>query len=116
MDLYDCIEFDNIIGKIKNHPNEKPQNILMYFLQLFNYQNKKDFNIFDPFMGGGSLAKACQKFNTYINNNINYIGTELDKHYFENAKEMIESNFRVLEFELLKKDKNEKTLLNFLEG
>ena len=76
---------------------------MIYFLKLFNYQNKKDFNIFDPFMGGGSLAKACQSFNNYIYDNINYIGTELDNHYYKNAKELIESNHRIYEFELQKK-------------
>ena len=60
MELYDVINFDNIDGSLKNHPNEKPQNILLHFLQLFNYKNDKIFKVLDPFMGGVHLVRLAK--------------------------------------------------------
>jgi len=63
------------------HPTQKP-------LQLFKdliltYSNEGD-TILDNCMGSGTTAIAC------IETNRNFIGFELDKHYFELANERIE--------------------------
>ena len=42
--------------------------------------------VLDPFIGSGTTAVAC------INTGRNYIGIELDKHYFEMTKERIENH------------------------
>ena len=39
--------------------------------------------ILDPFMGSGSTGDACKELNR------NFIGIELDKNYFEIAKDRI---------------------------
>lgn len=65
----------------KIHEAEKPVKILEEFIELSSNENDK---ILDPFMGSGSTGVAC------INTNRNFIGYELDKHYFEIAKERIE--------------------------
>ena len=43
-----------------------------------------DITIIDPFMGSGTTGVACKKLNR------NFIGIELDKTYFEIAKNRIE--------------------------
>ncbi len=40
--------------------------------------------VLDPFMGSGTTAVAC------INTNRNFIGFELDKHYYDIANERIQ--------------------------
>ena len=65
----------------KNHPTEKPVDLLKYLLNKFSNENDV---ILDPFMGSGSTGVACKKLNRQ------FIGIELDKTYFEIAKERIE--------------------------
>lgn len=43
-----------------------------------------DITIIDPFMGSGTTGVACKKLNR------NFIGIELDKNYFDIAKDRIE--------------------------
>lgn len=65
----------------KNHPTEKPVDLLETFIK-----NSSDENavVFDGFMGSGSTGVAC------VNTNRNFIGMELDQQYFEIAKKRIE--------------------------
>ena len=44
--------------------------------------------IFEPFMGSGSTGVAC------MNTNRKFIGIELDKNYFNIAKERIEEAYK----------------------
>lgn len=75
-----CVSIQNINGRDKLHPTEKPVELLSHY--ICNSSVIGD-TVFDPFMGSGSTAIAC------INTNRNYIGFELDKHYCEFANERI---------------------------
>lgn len=75
------IEFDKI-RKGSVHPTQKPVALLEYLIKT--YTNKGDL-VLDFTMGSGSTGVAC------INTNRKFIGIELDKHYFEIAKDRIEA-------------------------
>lgn len=64
----------------KIHPTQKPIALLENLIKI--HTNKDDL-IFDPFMGSGSTAIAA------LNLNRNFVGCEIDKSYFEKAKERI---------------------------
>lgn len=72
-------KFDNILGN-KIHPTEKPIGLMEYY--LLNSSNENEI-ILDPFMGSGTTGMACKNLNR------NFIGIELDKNYFEIAKERL---------------------------
>ena len=75
--LFEC---DNINGKDKLHPTQKP---ITYLERLIlNSSNELD-TVLDSFMGSGSTGVAC------VNTNRKFIGIELDNTYFEIAKERI---------------------------
>ena len=84
------MECDNISGKCKQHPTEKPIDLLELYIR--NSTKENDI-VFDPFMGSGSTCIAA------INTNRHYIGFELDEKYFEIAEQRI------------KKAKEDKTIL-----
>lgn len=76
--LFEC---DNINGKDKLHPTQKP---IAYLERLIlNSSNELD-TVLDPFMGSGSTGVAC------INTNRKFVGMELDSAYFEIAKNRIQ--------------------------
>ena len=62
------------------HPTQKPEKILRHFIEVLT--NEGD-TVMDTFMGSGATGvAACQTGR-------NFIGIELDKGYFENAKKRI---------------------------
>lgn len=63
------------------HPTQKPVALLGYLIKTYTNENEV---VLDNCMGSGSTGVAC------VNTNRNFIGIELDKHYFEIAKERIE--------------------------
>lgn len=79
----------NSSGKL--HPTQKPVELMEYFIKT--YTNKNEV-VLDNCMGSGTTGVAC------VNTNRNFIGIELDKNYFNIAKERIEkakqnSNIRI---------------------
>lgn len=72
-------KFNNIIGK-KTHPCEKPIELLKFYI---NNSADEDTVVFDPFMGTGSCGIACKELG------VDFIGCELDKEYFDIAKERL---------------------------
>ena len=62
------------------HPTQKPVALLEYLIKT--YTNEKE-TVLDNSMGSGSTGVACQ------NTNRNFIGFELDEHYFQIAKERL---------------------------
>ena len=64
------------------HPTQKPVELLEYLIKT--YTNEGEI-ILDNCMGSGSTGVAC------INTNRKFIGIELDKKYFNIAKERIEN-------------------------
>src|SRR5574344_141407 len=75
-------EYKNKSGKDKLHPTEKPVDLIKEL--ILNSSEEGDL-VLDCFMGSGSTGVAC------VNTNRNFIGIELDEHYFEIAKERIEN-------------------------
>ena len=67
--------------KMYNHPTIKPLNIIENL--VINSSEVQDV-VLDCFMGSGTTGVACKKLNR------NFIGIELDKQYFNIAKERIE--------------------------
>lgn len=77
------LEFDVVPNrKGKLHPTQKPIPLLEYLIKT--YTNEEDL-VLDNCMGSGSTGVAC------VNTNRNFIGMELDKKYFEIAKDRIGS-------------------------
>ncbi len=80
--ITDIWMFDRISGKKQLHQNQKPVDLLKQC--ILKHSDENDI-IFDGFMGSGSTGVAC------IETNRKFIGVELDKKYFEIAKERIEN-------------------------
>ncbi|MCM1260603.1 MAG: site-specific DNA-methyltransferase [Staphylococcus sp.] len=71
------------------HPTQKPVELLEYLIKT--YTNEGD-TILDFTMGSGTTGVACKNLNR------NFIGIELDKKYFEIAKERLkEANPDIVE-------------------
>lgn len=64
------------------HPTQKPVELMEYLVKT--YTNEGD-TVLDFTMGSGSTGEACKRLNR------NFIGIELDKDYFEIAKNRIDS-------------------------
>lgn len=78
----DILPFKRVAASKLLHPNEKPVELLEY---LINNCTPRSGLVLDCCMGSGSTGVACK------NTNRDFIGIELDKKYFEIAKERIES-------------------------
>ena len=77
------IEFSNPSGRGQLHPTQKPVDLLEYLIKT--YTNKGE-TVLDNCMGSGSTGLAC------VNTNRDFIGIELDKDYFNIAKQRITGN------------------------
>ena len=73
------LNVDNPRNKV--HPTEKPVELMEV---LITNSSQEGELVFDPFMGSGTTGVAC------LNTNRNFIGIELDEHYFNIAKVRIE--------------------------
>lgn len=68
-----------------NHPNEKNTTLISFLIEIAT--NEKEC-VLDSFMGSGTTGESC--FDT----NRDFIGIELDKHYYEFSKKRISSLLR----------------------
>ena len=66
----------------KLHPTQKPLDLLEF---IINKSSNKNETILDCFMGSGTTGLACKNLNR------DFIGIEIDKQYFDIAKQRIES-------------------------
>ena len=73
------------------HPTEKP--IQLYEWILFNYA-KPNQKIIDTHLGSGSIAIAIEKANRLDKMNLQFVGIEIDKEYYEAALNRIEQYCR----------------------
>jgi len=73
----------NIENKNRTHPTQKPVALLEYLIKTYTKENQV---VLDFTMGSGSTGVAC------VNTNRDFIGIELDKEYFNIAKDRIEAN------------------------
>ena len=69
-------------GEGNNHPTVKPIALMAYLCRLVTPPNG---TVLDPFMGSGSTGLAASQ------ENFNFIGIEMDEHYFNIARRRIES-------------------------
>lgn len=67
--------------KFGSHPTQKPEKLFRYFIETLS--NEGDC-ILDPFMGSGTCGVVTKELNR------NFIGIELDKKYYDMAKERID--------------------------
>ena len=67
------------------HPTQKPVALLEDLIQTYSNEGN---TVLDFTMGGGSTGVAC------VNTGRKFIGIELDKGYFDIAKERIEKSIR----------------------
>jgi len=74
------LEFKRTGNKL--HPTEKPVDLLKHLISKFSDINDV---VLDPFAGSGSTLVAAKEMNR------RYIGIEIDKKYFEIAKNRLES-------------------------
>lgn len=79
-----AMQVDNINGKNKLHPVQKPVELLQRL--IINSTESNDI-VLDPFMGSGSTGVACAETGR------RFIGIEIDKDYFNIAKERIENAY-----------------------
>jgi site-specific DNA-methyltransferase (adenine-specific) len=78
-------------GSNKIHPTEKP--IKLYDWCLNKYAKPNDL-ILDTHLGSGSIAIAVEKANRLDKMNLQFVGIEIDKEYFEKALNRIEQYCR----------------------
>ena len=71
----------NIQKGKKTHPTEKPIELMKILIENSSFPQGV---VLDPFMGTGSTGIAC------VTTGRNFIGIELDKGYFDIAKQRIE--------------------------
>jgi len=73
--------------KENDHPTQKPLDLIRYL--VLTYSNEND-TIFDGYSGSGTTAIAC------IKEKRNFIGSEMNKEYFNKAQERISIEKRQL--------------------
>jgi site-specific DNA-methyltransferase (adenine-specific) len=79
MGTKNVLEIKNIIGN-KSHPTEKPVELMKILIE--NSTNGGGI-VLDPFMGTGATGVACKESGR------DFIGIEIDKKYYDIAKERI---------------------------
>ena len=73
----------NNVFKEQLHPTQKPVELLEYLIKTYTNENEV---VLDNCMGSGSTGVAC------LNTGRRFIGIELDKEYFEIAKQRLDEN------------------------
>lgn len=74
------IKISNPSGKGHLHPTQKPVELMEYLIKTYTNEGE---TVLDFTMGSGTTGVAC------MNLNRKFIGIELDKNYFNMAKERI---------------------------
>ena len=69
----------------KVHPTQKPVPLLEYLIKTYTNEGE---TVLDNCMGSGSTGVAC------VHTNRNFMGIELDNHYFDVAKNRIETAYK----------------------
>lgn len=83
--LYDWWEINQVknVSKEKTkHPCQMPLEVMKRIIGILPY----DCTVIDTFMGSGTTGVAVNEMNIEQNVNRNFIGIEIDKEYFEIAK------------------------------
>lgn len=77
---------ENVSKARKLHPHQKPVALMAWVLRTLKVTVGD--TVIDPFMGSGSLGVACWRLG------INYVGIEVDPHYYEVATERLTDELR----------------------
>ena len=77
--------------EVRVHPTQKPIELYDYILTRYA---KPNFKILDTHLGGGSIAIAVEKANRLDKMNLQFVGIEIDKEYYEAALNRIEQYCR----------------------
>ena len=91
--LYDWWEINQVknVSKEKtNHPCQMPLEVMKRIIGIL----PDDCLIIDPFMGSGTTGLAVLEMNEQQNVNRKFVGIELDKEYYNIAKERINNVVR----------------------
>lgn len=83
--MYDWWEVNQVknVSKDKTqHPCQMPQEVMEKVIGIL--PDKENLVVVDPFMGSGTTGIACKKYN------VDFVGIEMDKKYFEIAKDRID--------------------------
>ena len=79
---------NNLGGEVRNnHPTVKPLKLMSYLVTLGSREGDL---VLDPFMGSGTTALACLALNRH------FIGSELNKDYYEIAVKRIKNARRLI--------------------
>jgi site-specific DNA-methyltransferase (adenine-specific) len=76
---------------VRIHPTQKP--VKLYEWIIANYAKAND-KILDTHLGSGSIAIAVEKANRLDKMNLQFVGIEIDKEYYEKALNRIEQYCR----------------------
>lgn len=79
----DIVRFNRVPANKLTHPNQKPCELLAFLIEKCT---KPNATVLDCFMGSGSTGVAC------VQTGRQFIGIEIDKHYFNLAKDRIFNN------------------------
>ena len=79
----DILDFVGVPNSELEHPTQKPVELLKYLIETYTNESE---TVLDNCMGSGSTGVAC------VNTNRDFIGIELDKDYFNIAKQRITGN------------------------
>lgn len=79
------LDFAGCANSELQHPTQKPVPLLEYLIRTYTNEGE---TVLDNCMGSGSTGVAC------YNTNRNFVGIELDEHYFKVAKKRIEDNIK----------------------
>ena len=74
------LKYNGVSQNIRQHPTQKPVELLEYLIKTYTNEGEV---VLDNCMGSGSTGVAC------MNTNRRFIGFELDKQYFNTAKERL---------------------------
>ena len=83
-DWWNINQVKNVSKDKTNHPCQMPLEVMKNIVGIL----PKDYTIVDPFMGSGTTGLACKQLDR------KFIGIELDKNYYEIAKERICQNIK----------------------
>lgn len=73
------------------HPTQKPTDLYSWLIITYA---KEGFKILDTHLGSGSIAIAVEKANRLDKMNLQFVGIEIDKEYYEAALNRIEQYCR----------------------
>ena len=76
---------------VRIHPTQKPIDLYEWLLKMYANQGDK---ILDTHLGSGSIAIAVEKANRLDKMNLQFVGIEIDKEYYEKALNRIEQYCR----------------------